>query len=188
MSGGGGRAVFLDRDGTLITERHYLADPDGVELVPGAVAALRGLREAGWCLVVVTNQSGIAKGLYSLDEYHAVARRLDEVLGEAGVPVDATYFCPHHPDARPPCVCRKPAPGMYLEASADLGLDLHRSWYVGDKLSDVVPASALGGRGILVRSGHGREHEAGVPAGTVVVDDLPAAARWILRPADDPQR
>lgn len=177
---GASPAVFLDRDGTLITEHHYLADPDRVALVPGAVEALRSLRAAGYLLVVVTNQSGIAKGMYTLDEYRRVAARVDGVLKEAGVPVDATRFCPHHPDAVPPCSCRKPATGMHRDAARELGIDLARSWYVGDKASDVLPAAALGGRGILVRTGHGRAWEGRVPHGVEVVDDLPAAARSIL--------
>lgn len=177
---GASPAVFLDRDGTLITEHHYLDDPDRVELVAGAAQGLRALREAGYLLVVVTNQSGIARGLYSLDDYRRVAARVDAVLGEAGVVVDATRFCPHHPDARPPCGCRKPATGMHRDAAAELGIDVAASWYVGDKASDVLPALALGGRGILVRTGHGREWEGRVPQVVAVVDDVAAAVRRIL--------
>ena len=173
-------AVFLDRDGTLIVERHYLADPAGVVLVEGATDALRALRDAGYLLVVVTNQSGIAKGLYSLDDYHAVAEALDALLEAAGVPVDATYFCPHHPDESPPCACRKPAPGMYLAAAGALGIDVASSGFVGDKITDVLPARELGGRGVLVRTGYGRESEAKVPENVAVVDDLPAAARLMV--------
>lgn len=174
-------AVFIDRDGTLITERHYLADPEGVTLVPGAEEALRRLREAGYALVVVTNQSGIARGLYTLDDYHAVAARLHGILADAGVPLDGTRFCPHHPDVTGACACRKPGTGMYLDAAGELGLDPERSWYVGDKVTDVLPAQALKGRGILVRSGYGAEHEEAVPRGVEVVDDFPAAAERILR-------
>ena len=105
-------AVFLDRDGTLIEEKTYLSDPEGVVLIPGTADALSDLRDAGFKLVVVTNQSGIARGLYSEHEYHAVAKRLDDVLAEAGSPVDATMYCPHHPAVGPVCECRKPATGM----------------------------------------------------------------------------
>lgn len=186
MSGALRPAVFIDRDGTLITERHYLADPEGVRLVPGAAEALAALRRAGFALVVVTNQSGIARGLYRLEEYEAVAARVEEVLAAAGAPVDGTYFCPHHPDFTGPCGCRKPAPGMYLRAAAELGLDPGRSWYVGDKVTDVVPALELKGRGVLVRTGYGRELEDAVPAGVAVADDLTGAVELILaaeRPA-----
>ena len=179
-------AVFVDRDGTLIVERDYLADPAGVSLVHGAVEALASLRAAGFALVVVTNQSGIARGLYRLEDYHAVAARLDAVLGAAGVPVDGTWFCPHHPDYTGPCTCRKPGVGMYVRAAAELGLDLQASWYVGDKITDVLPALELGGQGILVRSGYGRDLEAAAPGQVTVADDLPDAAGLILARAPGP--
>jgi D-glycero-D-manno-heptose 1,7-bisphosphate phosphatase len=182
-------AVFIDRDGTLITERLYLADPDGVEIIPGAVEAMKSLRDAGFALVIVTNQSGIARGLYTLDDYRAVARRLDGLLVDMGVPVDATEFCPHHPEVTGPCSCRKPDTGMHRRAAEEHGLDVTRSFFVGDKVSDVVPGSRLGGQGILVRTGYGRESEAHVPEEAWVVDDLAAAARRILGargPAPEP--
>ncbi|MEX0836955.1 MAG: HAD family hydrolase [Gemmatimonadota bacterium] len=173
-------AVFLDRDGTIIRERSYLADPKGVELVPGTVEALAKLRDAGLPYVIVTNQSGIARGLYSEDDYLAVAARLQEILEDAGVPPEATRHCPHHPDVTGPCDCRKPDTGMHRSAAAEHGLDLERSFYVGDKASDVEPARTLGGSGFLVRTGYGRKHEADVDPGIEVVDDLHAAVRRIL--------
>jgi D-glycero-D-manno-heptose 1,7-bisphosphate phosphatase len=176
-------AVFIDRDGTLITERAYLADPDGVTLVPGVVGALADLRMAGFALVTVTNQSGIARGLYREADYHAVADRVAKVLDEAGVPPDDVQYCPHHPDVTGPCDCRKPGTGMYLRAAALLGLDTAKSYYIGDKVTDVLPAVALGGRGILVRTGYGREHEGALPPGVRVADDLRAAADLILADA-----
>ena len=174
------RAVFLDRDGTLIEEGIYLSDPERVVLLPGAAVALSELRAAGFALVVVTNQSGIARGLYGEAEYHAVAGRLDDVLAEANSPVDATLYCPHHPDFGPACECRKPATGMYRQAAAQLGLNLADSYYVGDRVLDVAPARELGGVGVLVRTGYGADEAARVPAGTAVVDDLGGAARLIL--------
>jgi D,D-heptose 1,7-bisphosphate phosphatase len=171
-----------------MAEREYLADPAGVEVLPGAVEGLKRLREAGYALVVVTNQSGIARGLYTVEDYRAVAQRLDEVLEGAGVPVDGTYYCPHYPPVTGPCACRKPGTGMYRQAAEELGLDLAASWYVGDKVSDVLPAAALGGRGILVRTGYGAEQEAEVPADVAVVDDLAAAARLVLAAGDAPRR
>jgi D-glycero-D-manno-heptose 1,7-bisphosphate phosphatase len=164
--------AFLDRDGTLIREREYLADPAGVELLPGVPEALRRLRAAGYVLVVVTNQSGIARGLYSLNDYHAVAERVNEVLGREDALPDATYFCPHHPDLTGPCSCRKPATGMYLEAAEALGIDLEASIYVGDRIKDVLPGLKLGGRGFLVRTGYGLEEEDGLPEGTGIADTL----------------
>ena len=176
----GSGAVFIDRDGTLTEERSYMSDPDQVVLLPGAATALSDLREAGFKLVIVTNQSGIARGLYSEDEYHAVAKRLDDLLVEAGSPVDVTMYCPHHPDFGPACECRKPATGMYRQAAAELGIDLADSYYVGDKVADVTPAHELGGVGVLVRTGYGEEEAARAPAGTAVVEDLVEAARLIL--------
>lgn len=173
-------AVFLDRDGTLIRERDYLSDPDDVELVEGTVEALAELRDAGYALIVITNQSGIARGYYTEEDYRAVAARLDAILREAGTPVDATFYCPHHPEETGPCPCRKPGTGMHREAIRRLGLDPERSWFVGDKLSDLVPARRLGGRGILVRTGYGGETEAELPGDFLVADDLRDASRTIL--------
>ena len=183
MIEGSRRAVFLDRDGTLIEEKRYLSDPERVVLLPGTAAALSNFREAGFALVVVTNQSGIALGLYSESDYHAVAKRLDELLATAGSPVDATMYCPHHPDSGPVCECRKPATGMHRRAAAELGLDLANSFYVGDKALDVTPALELGGVGVLVRTGYGAEESTRVPAGTAVVEDLVEVARLILSAA-----
>jgi len=145
-------AAFLDRDGTLIEDAHYLADENGVHLLPGAAAQVRTLNDRGILAVVVTNQSGIAQGLVSEAQYEATRRRLDQLLAEAGAHLDATYHCPHYPGVSGACECRKPAPGMYLRAARDLGIDLTRSLYVGDRWRDVEPALALGGMGILVRS------------------------------------
>lgn len=177
-------AVFLDRDGTLIRERDYLADPEGVELVEGVPGALRSLRDAGYALVIVTNQSGIARGYYTEEDYQAVAARLDDVLDERGTPVDLTLHCPHHPDETGPCRCRKPGTGMHREAIRRLDLSAQGSWFIGDKMSDLIPARTLGGRGILVRTGYGRETEAEAGAEIdgefLVADDLAGAAHMIL--------
>lgn len=173
------RAVFLDRDGTLIVEREYLADPAGVLLVPGAVAALRRLRAAGYLLVVVTNQSGIGRGLYTEEDYQAVKARLDALLVAEGVPLDGTWHCPDDPRLGD-SPCRKPNPGMYLSAAQALGVDLAASSYVGDRLGDVLPARTFGGRGVLVRTGYGAEQR-DVPSWVEVVEDLPAAAELLVQ-------
>ncbi len=165
-------AAFLDRDGTLIVERRYLADPDGVALVPGAAEALRELACAGFALVVVTNQSGIARGVYGEADFRAVQRRVEERFAARGVRFDAVYFCPHHPEVTGACECRKPGLGMYRRAAREHGLDLARSVYVGDKLSDVLPALELGGAGFLVRTGYGAEHAAAAPEAVAVVAGL----------------
>ena len=174
------RAAFIDRDGTIMLEREYLSDPDGVEIIPGTFEALAALRAVGFALVIVTNQSGIARGYYSIDDYQAVAARLDALLEEAGGAVDTTRFCPHYPDLGGPCPCRKPGTGMYLDAAEELGLDPASSYYIGDKLTDVTPALELGGQGVLVRTGYGHELEASAPESILVVDDLAAAAELIV--------
>lgn len=179
--GGRRRAVFLDRDGTVMVEADYLADPAGVELIQGAAAAIRRLRRAGFAVVLVSNQSGIARGLYDEADYRAVAARLEEILRARGAAPDGTYHCPHHPDFSGPCDCRKPATGMYRRAAEELGLDLAASYYVGDKPGDVEPAVTLGGTGILVRTGYGRESEDRVPSSVPVVDDVAEAAERILQ-------
>ena len=171
------RALFVDRDGTLIQERDYLADPERVELVPGAVAALRAFAHAGYALVIVTNQSGIARGLYTFEQFRAVQERLELELERAGVRIDAVFFCPHHPDFTGPCSCRKPDVGMYRTAAAELGVDLTASLYVGDRVKDVLPALRLGGRACLVQTGYGAEEAAALPAGVQTAADLSEFAR-----------
>lgn len=163
-------AVFLDRDGTLIEDVGYLRHPDQVRLLPGAAAAVRRLCESGRAVVVVTNQSGIARGLLSEADYAATARRLEELLEEAGAALDAQYHCPHLPDVSGPCECRKPGTLLYRRAADQLGLDLAASWWVGDRARDVEPAAAFGGRALLL----GRD-----------VPDLAAAATAVLAPGAD---
>lgn len=174
------RAVFLDRDGTLIAEREHLADPNEVQFIEGAFEALRALHDAGYRIVVVTNQSGIARGLFTVADYEAVAARVEETLAREGIQLDGVYYCPHHPDFGGPCECRKPGLGMYREAARNLGLDLANSVYVGDRLSDVQAGLEMGGRAIMVRTGYGAEASRNAPAGVEVADDLPAAGRLIL--------
>lgn len=174
-------AVFLDRDGTLIRETGYLADPDAVELLPGAARALRDLAAAGYPLVVVSNQSGIARGLFSEARVHATMARLRAQLRARGVELTAIYFCPHHPEQG--CPCRKPRPGLLERAADDLGLLLERSVMIGDKRIDAVAGREAGGRGVLVRTGYGREEEragGGAPVADRVCEDLPGAAEWLL--------
>lgn len=173
-------AIFLDRDGTLVEERHYLADPDRVELVPGAADALRRLSEAGYALVVVTNQSGIARGLYTEADFRAVQRRIEELLARHDVRLDGVFHCPHHPDFTGPCDCRKPATGLYLRAVETLDIDTRLSAFIGDRLQDVGAAKTLGGTGILVRTGYGQEEAKRAPDDVLVVADLAAAAECLL--------
>ncbi|UCC48418.1 MAG: HAD family hydrolase [Gemmatimonadota bacterium] len=173
----GRRAVFIDRDGTLIEERGDLGDPGGVELLPGVARAVRRLQDAGLLTVLVTNQSGIAKGLFSFEDFEAVQERLIELLAEEGVRLHKVYMCPHHPDVTGPCDCRKPGPGMYRRAAAELSVDLARSFYVGDRWRDVAVTEEVGGRFFLVRTGAAGQ---GAPPESDHVADLSDAVDHIL--------
>ncbi|WP_174296824.1 D-glycero-alpha-D-manno-heptose-1,7-bisphosphate 7-phosphatase [Sphingomonas bacterium] len=174
----GDPVVFLDRDGTIIVERDYLSDPAGVALEVGAARGLRALSAAGFRLVVLTNQSGIARGYFDLAAAEAVNRRVADLLAGRGVAIDGWYVCPHAPSDG--CGCRKPRPGLAHRAAAELGLALAGSWVVGDKRSDVELADAIGASGILVASGHGAQHVAWARAhGRPVVRDLAEAADLI---------
>ena len=178
------RAVFLDRDGTIVEDPGFLHEPGKVRLLPGAAAAIRCLNDAGWLVVTVSNQSGIARGLYDAAAYSAVQRRLVELLGTHGARLDGAYFCPHHPDVTGPCDCRKPAVRLFRDAAAALDLDLAQSYWVGDRVSDIEPARTLGavGHGMLVRPGRGGEQVAVArERGFAVVADLAAAAAEIVR-------
>jgi D-glycero-D-manno-heptose 1,7-bisphosphate phosphatase len=178
----GSRAVFLDRDGTIVEDPGFLHEPGKVKLFPGAAEAIRRLNEHGFLVITVSNQSGIARGRYTVADYSAVQRRLGELLAAHGARLDGAYFCPHHPQITGPCDCRKPGPKLFLEARQALDIDFARSWWVGDRLSDVQPALALGGHGILVATGEGNLHQGQARAlGVMVVADLARAADEILR-------
>jgi D-glycero-D-manno-heptose 1,7-bisphosphate phosphatase len=142
--------VFLDRDGTIIRDVKYISDPDAVELIDGAADAIARLNAAGVPVVVVTNQSGIGRGYYDVEDYERVHARMLDVLSANGARIDASYYCPHAPDLVPPCDCRKPRAGLFEKALADLGADPRTAWYVGDRLRDITPALPLGGQGILL--------------------------------------
>ena len=145
-------AAFLDRDGTIIRDTEYLRDPDQVELLPGAARAIRRLNDAGWPVIVVTNQSGIARGLLTEQDYERVRMRVDKLIGEEGAKIDASYHCPHHPDFTGPCDCRKPGTAMYEWAMRDLALPARGALFVGDRMRDLEPSLSFGGRGILIES------------------------------------
>jgi D-glycero-D-manno-heptose 1,7-bisphosphate phosphatase len=170
------RAAFLDRDGTIIEDTGFVRDAAGVTLIRGSAEAIRRLNEAGWIVVVVTNQSGIARGLFTEQEYAAVAAQVDALLAGQGARVDATFMCPHHPEVSGPCQCRKPGLKSYLAAAERFGIDFTRSIFVGDRLSDVEPAMSLGGTGLLVTSGEGRLAKSEAEkAGFAIVRDLKEA-------------
>jgi len=184
-------AVFLDRDGTLIEEAGYLDRLERLVFYPFTVDAVRALNQAGLAVVVVTNQAGVARGIFReafVGEAHA---HISERLARGGARVDAFYYCPHHPEAsieqyRIACDCRKPQPGMLRRAAADLQIDLSRSVVVGDRWHDLQAGRVVGARTLLVRTGYGRTEEAAPRPGVeadAIVDNLMEAASWILRAA-----
>jgi D-glycero-D-manno-heptose 1,7-bisphosphate phosphatase len=168
----GAPAVFLDRDGTLMEEVHYCADPALVRVYPGVPEALRKLKRAGFHTFIITNQSGIGRGLITEAQYRAVQKELLRQLGQGTI--DATYFCPDAPGV--PSPRRKPEPGMVLEAAADYSLDLSRSFFIGDKTDDIECGRRAGVRAILVLTGYGREQSC-EPDFTAA--DLTEAVDWI---------
>ncbi len=146
--------AFLDRDGTIIVDANYIRDPNDVVLLPDAAAAIARLNAAGVVVIVVTNQSGIARGWLTPDDYEAVRRRIDELLAAErngrGARIDRTYMCPHFPGISGSCDCRKPGLELFRDAIADFDLDPRRSLFVGDRWRDVAPAESLGGRAIML--------------------------------------
>jgi D-glycero-D-manno-heptose 1,7-bisphosphate phosphatase len=192
-------AVFLDRDGTIIEDADYLVRPDQARLIPGAAAALRRLNDLRIPVVIVTNQSAVARGMATESDVAAVNDRLRVLLAASGAHVDGIYYCPHHPDiGEPPyrraCDCRKPRPGLLQQAARELGLDLAASAMIGDNLRDLEAGAAAGCATLmLVRTGHGVIDEAQakaarLPAPAVICDDLAAAVdQWLSQRTTDNQ-
>ena len=185
-------AVFLDRDGTIIEDVGYLDALDRIAWFPWSVDAIRALNRAGIPVVVITNQSGVARGHFTEALVQETHRRLDERLAAGNARVDAYYYCPHHPDGAVPeytrvCDCRKPGRGLVDRAVRDLSLDPARSFVVGDRWLDIGVAHAIGSKGILIRTGVGAEQERAPVAGVeaeAIVDNLAAAVSWILTHVD----
>jgi D-glycero-D-manno-heptose 1,7-bisphosphate phosphatase len=176
------RAVFLDRDGTMIVEKNYLCRPEEVEIFPGTAAGLKRLAAAGFKLVIVSNQSGVGRGYFTMADVERVNAHLCRELGRDGIRIDKIYIAPEKPDA--PSRGRKPSPQFLFDARDELGLELAESFLVGDKLIDLECGWNAGvQKSILVRTGYGAELERTEPdklARAVVVDDLNGAAEWIL--------
>ncbi len=183
------RAVFLDRDGTLIEEVGYLDRPDRVLLFPWTIAAVRALNLAGLAVVMVSNQSGLARGFFTEAVVDDVHRTIADQLDAGGARIDAYYYCPHHPDGKVPgldivCECRKPARGLVDRAVSEFGVDSARSFVVGDRWVDVGLARTVGAKAVLVRTGYGDQEARNPPRGVnadAVVDNLIAASAWILK-------
>ena len=186
----GKKAVFLDRDGALIVDMDYLSDPDGVQLIDGAAEAVRRLSAAGYLIVMVSNQSGVARGMFTEREVRAVNRRVYSLLEQAGAHLDGDYYCPHYPKGTVPrysiqCNCRKPAPGMGLRAAAELDIDLGRSCMIGDKSADVEFGKNCGMKNaVLVRTGHGMDQELDGGYGMIAAD-IRQAAELILQAGEE---
>lgn len=182
-------AVFLDRDGTLIEEVGYLDRLERLCLFPWSIDAVRLLNRAGFAVVVVSNQAGVARGFFDEAFVEEVRREIDARVGAAGARIDGWYYCPHHPDAPRPeyrrdCECRKPRPGMIRQAERELGIDPSRSYVIGDRWLDVELAHNVGAGGILVRTGYGASEERRPPDGAkaeLVANNLIEAVSWILR-------
>lgn len=175
-------AIFLDRDGTLNVDHGYVHEIDSFQFIDGTIEALQELKKMGFALVVVTNQSGIARGIFTEDQFMQLTEWMDWSLADRDVDLDGIYFCPHHPEGtveayRQQCDCRKPQPGMLLSAQAELNIDMHSSYMVGDKIEDMMAAQAAGvGTKILVRTGKPITAEGEAAADWVInsLSDLPA--------------
>jgi D-glycero-D-manno-heptose 1,7-bisphosphate phosphatase len=172
-------AAFLDRDGTLIDDAYYVYGPEDVALLPGAATAVRALNDAGWLVIVVTNQSGVSRGHFSHEELRRTNERVGELLAREGARLDAVYYCPHLPWTG--CVCRKPQAGMIDLACSHFAIDRAASWVIGDKGVDVELGRRAGCASALVLTGFGR-WEGGFARADLVAPDLHEAVRTILRP------
>lgn len=178
-------AVFLDRDGTLNEEKGFVHLWQDWNWLPGVIEGLRKLQTAGFRLIVASNQSGIARGLYPEDDWRKLCRQINADLSPYGARIDGFYFCPHHPDYTGLCGCRKPKPGLLLAAARDLNLDLSASWLIGDKKSDVDAALAAGCKPVLVKTGHGNREASALPAHIPTAANFADAVNLILNCSRD---
>jgi len=182
------KAVILDRDGTIIVDKDYLTEPSQIEFIPGAVEALRALKEAGFLLVVCTNQSAIARGMMTEEQYREIERAFLGMLKEQGVVIDGSYYCPHLKEGSVEkyavaCECRKPKMGMFLKAREELDFNPFSSYAVGDALRDLIPGYQMGMKTVLVKTGKGQrtsEVELVHRFVTHICEDIREAAEWII--------
>ncbi len=188
-------AVFLDRDGTINEEVGYIDSSEKLIIIPGTVEAIRRLNERGMKVIVVTNQSAIARGIITEEDLNEINSALTEKLSMGGAFIDAIYYCPHHPTEgkgvyRVECECRKPGTGLLIRASYDFGIDLRKSYVVGDTITDIIMAKKAGAKGVLVLTGHGSSHlnmlrnvgETGMPA--YIAKDISEAVDWIIEDSE----
>jgi D-glycero-D-manno-heptose 1,7-bisphosphate phosphatase len=174
------RFVLLDRDGTIIAERHYLSDPSQIEFIPGVIEGLRQLSQMGLGLVVITNQSGVGRGFFDETRLAFIHRRLCEVLETEQVRLDGIYYCPHVPEGE--CSCRKPRPGLVKQAARQLNFDLQDAFVIGDKSCDVELGQRVGATTFLVRTGYGTQVAAEALSNPdYIVDDMREAAHVIAQ-------
>lgn len=153
------KAFFLDRDGVVIRQVHYLHKPEDVVLESTVPEALKYIHSKGALAIVITNQSGVARGMFTLDDVHAVHRRITELLAPYGEKIDGFYICPHHPDYTGPCSCRKPEPGLFLAAEKEMDVDLANSFMAGDKYSDLESGISAGlKQSVLLTTGYGQKY------------------------------
>ena len=179
-------AVFLDRDGTINEEIGYLDSLEKLKIIPEAFEAIRLINQNGMKAVVITNQSGVARGLFSEEFVQTVHALIQKQLKARKAFIDAFYFCPHHPTEGQgvylqTCNCRKPAPGLLFKAADEMEIDLGRSYMIGDMPKDVEAAKRAGAKGILVRTGYGQEHRAFDVEPDYIVGNILDAVRWILK-------
>jgi D-glycero-D-manno-heptose 1,7-bisphosphate phosphatase len=175
-------AIFLDRDGTINVEKKYLYRIEDWEWVPRAPEAIRQLNQAGFKVVVVSNQAGIARGMYNHADVDNLHLYVSSELKKIGARIDAFYYCPHHPkySAEHDCYCRKPSPGLLIRAADELAIDLSRSWIIGDKLIDMEAGQAMGLNSILVLTGYGDQEKSLATHGQIIAENLPLACQYIL--------
>lgn len=180
------KACFLDRDGVLIEEKNYLASIADVNIPDETLEALKIIKNKGFKIIVITNQGGVARGYYSENAVIAVHKEIDRILALKDLAIDAYYYCLHHPDGSVKeysiaCDCRKPSPGMILQAAKDFNIDLSKSFMIGDKMSDVKAAENAGCLGILVKTGHGKNHaEKALKKNVIVKENILEAVKYCL--------
>jgi len=171
--------VFLDRDGVINKEVGYLSDPDQFKLLSGVGEALRKLKDSGFMLVIISNQSGIARGYFTLQDLHAITERMNHLLAEHGVILDGIQYCPHHPDEN--CECRKPKTGMIKQACEDIGCEAEPCYFIGDKTVDILTGKNAGCKTILVKTGYAGEDGTVDVTPDIIAEDLADAVGRILK-------